>query len=124
MIYLSSVTPVYNRPSFKGRTMNNRLEKDAVKTIYDYVESKISSKDFDNKFNGIIDDINKNNITVNGWLRSLICDFKVTDDVRATEDLNYISHLELILELKRYLQILRNNNQYTDIIKQDYSRYL
>ena len=124
MIYLSSVTYTYNKPSFKGTTMNNRLEKDAVKTIYDYVESKISSKDFDNKFDGIIKDINKNKVTVDRWLQLLICDFRITNDVRAMEDLNYISHSQLSYRLMKGLQTLRDNNQYRDIIEHDYSKYL
>ncbi len=110
-------------PKFQAKNLKKSpselLHEDAVKVLYDYACYNLNSEQFDQKFQNIIDEIENNKINAQGWLKSMIYEYKLLDGHENATEYNFVPLALFMNDIDQTLRSLKNKNKYTNIIKTD-----
>lgn len=112
--------------------VKERPARNMVKLMYLYVEFEIDDDEFENDFGRLRDDWTAVNKEVPLWLQKLSKQYDHLIQIKKNgpeyddgieHDYDWFS-TEFRYDVMVTLQMLRTNNEYTDIILNDYSKYL
>ena len=103
--------------SFNKKNKKNKdIEKATIGYINDYLNYKISKKELETFLMGVENQAKSTSCKLPQWYKEISSILSETDEDNEEAFARY--------EIMKFLQNLKNNNQYRDIIQQDYSPYL
>lgn len=113
-----------NKMSSDEKLDSKNLISQVVKLMTDYADYNIDFSEFSEGFGKLSQSVKENRGQFPAWLIELIDKYDHTDSEKASESDKYLHQTEFDYRVMKQLYALKLTGSYTDIITNDYSKYI